>query len=280
MPDFPNFPFESRYLTLDDGTKIHYVDEGDGIPIVLLHGNPTWSYLYRHIIEELKSEYRCIAFDYPGFGFSDSPDNYGFTASEQAQASLEIIKKLDLPDFYMMMQDWGGPIGFYVASQMPEKVKGFVIGNTWAWVHRSWRFRVFSGIVGGIIGQLASRSFNGVVHLFLQLGLHEHIPKSDYDMYLLPFKDRQKRHPTHIFPKQLIQAHDFLAHVEQSLPNLSEKPALLVWGERDFAFKAEEKHRFEASFPNHKTVILPNASHFVQEDAPQEISQAIREWIA
>lgn len=92
MPDIPNFPFESHYLRLNDGTQIHYVDEGEGIPIVLLHGNPTWSYLYRHIIKALKDDYRCIAFDYPGFGFSDAPAHYGFTAAEQAEKSLEIIK--------------------------------------------------------------------------------------------------------------------------------------------------------------------------------------------
>lgn len=280
MPDIPNFPFESHYLRLNDGTQIHYVDEGEGIPIVLLHGNPTWSYLYRHIIKALKDDYRCIAFDYPGFGFSDAPAHYGFTAAEQAEKSLEIIKALDLPEFYLMVQDWGGPIGFYVASQIPEKVKGFVIGNTWAWVHHSLRFRIFSGLVGGVIGRTATRLFNGVIHLFLQTGLYQPIAKADYDMYLMPFKNRESRRPTHIFPKQLMQAGDFLSKVEASLPGLRNKPALLVWGERDFAFKREEKERFEASFPNHKTVLLPDAGHFVQEDAPQEISQAIRAWIA
>jgi len=280
MPDIANFPYESRYLTLDDGTRIHYVDEGTGTPIVLLHGNPTWSFLYRHIIRELKDSYRCIAFDYPGFGFSESPENYGFTAAEQAEKSLEIIQKLDLPDFYIMMQDWGGPIGFYVAGQMPEKVKGFVIGNTWAWIHKGWRFKVFSTLVGGIIGQTAAYLFNGVIHLFLQTGLHQPIAKADYDMYLMPFKERAKRTPTHVFPRQLIQANEFLRRVEQELPRLEDKPALLVWGLKDFAFKKEEKQRFEATFHNHKTVLLPGASHFVQEDAPLEISRAIREWIA
>ncbi len=279
MPDIPNFPFESHYLRLDDGTRIHYVDEGQGEVIVLLHGNPTWSFLYRHIIQALRDKYRLIAFDYPGFGFSDAPDNYGFTAAEQANKSLEIVQKLDLPGFYLMMQDWGGPIGFYVASQIPEQVKGFVIGNTWAWEHHSWRFKIFSTLVGGIIGRISAYLFNGVIHLFLQTGLHQPIAKSDYDMYLMPFRERKKRKPTHVFPRQLIQAGEFLRIVESGLASLRDKPALLVWGMKDFAFKKEEKLRFEATFPNHTSVILPEASHFVQEDSPEEISRAIRAWI-
>ena len=279
MPDIPNFPFDSHYLRLDDGTSIHYVDEGQGEVIVLLHGNPTWSFLYRHIIQALRDKYRLIAFDYPGFGFSDAPDNYGFTAAEQANKSLEIIQKLDLPGFYLMMQDWGGPIGFYVASQIPEQVKGFVIGNTWAWEHHSWRFKIFSTLVGGVIGRISAYLFNGVIHLFLQTGLHQPIAKSDYDMYLMPFRERKKRKPTHVFPRQLIQAGEFLRIVESGLASLRDKPALLVWGMKDFAFKKEEKLRFEATFPNHTSVILPEASHFVQEDSPEEISRAIRAWI-
>lgn len=279
MSKIKNFPFQSRYLSLDDGTKIHYVDEGQGVPILLLHGNPTWSFLYRHIIQELKPHFRCIAFDYPGFGLSETPDNYEFTAEEQANAAYEVVQKLSLDGFYIMMQDWGGPIGFYVAGQMPDAVRGFIIGNTWAWKHDSWRFSLFSFLVGTALGPISAHLFNGVIRLFLGMGVYTGLSREDYQMYLMPFKEQSKRKATYIFPQQLIEAAPFLAKVENMLPRVTDKPALLVWGERDFAFQEDERRKFEYLFDEHRTILLPNASHFVQEDAPEEISKAILDWI-
>jgi haloalkane dehalogenase len=277
---FKNFPFQSRYLNLDDGTRIHYIDEGQGIPILFLHGNPTWSFLYRHIINALKPHFRCIAFDYPGFGFSSTPENYNFTAAEHAAVALEVVQKLNLNGFYLMTQDWGGPIGFYVATQLPDRVQGFIIGNTWAWPHRGWRFILFSRLVGGPLGRLAALTFNGVIHLFLQLGVKAGLSREDYAMYLLPFKQRQKRKATHIFPRQLEKAHPFLADLEQSLHRVTGKPALIIWGGKDFGFQEEERQKFEALFKTHQTILLPHAGHFIQEDAPLEISRAIMTWFA
>src|SRR3989344_5879404 len=127
------FPFESRYLTLPNGARVHYVDEGRGPVLLLLHGNPTWSFLYRDIIAALKDNFRLIAPDYPGFGLSTAPVGYGFTAAEHAAAMSDLVEQLNLKDVTIMMQDWGGPIGFAVAEQHPERVHGLVIGNTWAW---------------------------------------------------------------------------------------------------------------------------------------------------
>src|SRR5262249_31622640 len=138
MPDRPAwisselYPFESHYAEID-GASVNYVDEGSGPPLLLLHGNPTWSFLYPEIIKGLNHRYRCIAPDHPGFGLSQAPAGYGFTPAEHAAVLEKLVTQLDLSDVTMMVQDWGGPIGFRVATNHPERFAGFVIGNTWAW---------------------------------------------------------------------------------------------------------------------------------------------------
>jgi len=127
------YPFASRWVDLPSGARVHYVDEGRGPVLLLLHGNPTWSFLYRDIIVGLKNQFPCIALDYPGFGLSSAPADFGFTASKQADVVAEFVRALDVTDYTIMMQDWGGPIGFSLAQQAPEKASGFIIVNTWAW---------------------------------------------------------------------------------------------------------------------------------------------------
>ena len=126
------YPFESHYADVA-GSRVHYIDEGDGPPLLLLHGNPTWSFLYREIVKGLRDRYRCIAVDHPGFGLSSPAPGYGFTPAEHADVLEQLVLRLDLGDLTMMVQDWGGPIGFAVATRHPERFAAFVIGNTWAW---------------------------------------------------------------------------------------------------------------------------------------------------
>jgi haloalkane dehalogenase len=109
------FPFQSRWFE-SDGMRVHYVDEGDGQPIVMCHGNPTWSFLYRKIILRLRGHFRCVAMDYPGFGLSDRPDGYGYTPREHAEIVGKLVDHLELDRFILMGQDWGGPIGMSVAA--------------------------------------------------------------------------------------------------------------------------------------------------------------------
>lgn len=272
------FPYQSRYLDLENGARLHYVDEGKGETILLLHGNPTWSFLYRDIIAELKNEFRLIAPDYPGFGLSAAPKNYAYTPAEQAQAINELVQQLDLQNTVIMVQDWGGPIGFDVALKNPGRIKGFVIGNTWAWPLERNGQKTFSTLMGGWAGQFGTWCCNGIVRFFMSKGITTGLSDSELSMYLAPFAERSSRTPTHIFPAQLWDADDFLGNIYQNLHTLSDRPALLVWGMQDFAFQEPERSRFESIFPDHKTVLLENAGHFIQEDAPKEITIAIRNW--
>jgi len=270
------FPYQSRYVDLDNGTRIHYVDEGEGATLLLLHGNPTSSFLYRHLIAALRSDYRVVAPDYPGFGRSKAPSGYGFTAQEQAETMVAFFDRLKLDDVVVMVQDWGGPIGFYLSQQRAKRFHGFVIGNTWAWpLEGQRRYEIFSWFMGGPIGRWINGAHNGVVHIFLKRGTVKSLDRDAYAGYFQPFLHGD-RTPVTVFPRELIAASRFLRTVEQGMERLKNKKALIVWGEQDFAFVELERRRFESLFPDHSTVLLPNASHFLQEDAPDEIANAIR----
>ena len=146
------FPFRSRFLEVD-GCRVHYVDEGDGPPLLLLHGNPTWSFLYRDIVRGLRGRFRCIALDYPGFGLSAAREGYEFTPAEHADVVEQFLLALDLSDVTIMVQDWGGPIGLGLASRHPGRFRALVIGNTWAWpVNGEPTFERFSRLMGGPVG--------------------------------------------------------------------------------------------------------------------------------
>jgi haloalkane dehalogenase len=150
------YPFKSNYMTLENGAKIHYVDEGEGDVLLLLHGNPTWSFLYRKMIEELKGDFRVIAPDYAGFGLSYASKDFSYKADAQAKLMNEFLTKMDLKDVTIMVQDWGGPIGFNIAITQPERVKAFIIGNTWAWELERAGHKAFSTLFGGYVGQFIS----------------------------------------------------------------------------------------------------------------------------
>ena len=146
-PSATIYPFQSKWFDSTAG-RVHYIDEGSGRPILFLHGNPTWSFLYRGIITRLRDEFRCIAVDYPGFGLSDRPADYGYTAAEHAEVVTALVDQLGLEDLIVMGQDWGGPIGMSVALSKPERVTGLVFGNTWFWPTDRLMSSVFSVVIG------------------------------------------------------------------------------------------------------------------------------------
>ena len=131
-PDPLLYPFTSRWFDSSRG-RVHYIDEGDGPPLLLCHGNPTWSFLYRHIVVALRDRFRCIAPDYLGFGLSERPDGFGYTIAEHASVLGEFVDHLGLDRYLTMGQDWGGPISMAVAVGRAQRVRGVVLGNTWFW---------------------------------------------------------------------------------------------------------------------------------------------------
>jgi len=270
------YPFAHRFIDVD-GARIHYVDEGAGPTLLLLHGSPSWSFLYRKIITAIKDEFRCVALDFPGYGMSDAPPGYGFTPEEHSRVLERFVDRLGLTDLTMMVQDWGGPIGFGFGVRRPELVRALVIGNTFAWpLDREFRIRVFSWLMGGPVGRLLTAAFIFVPKFFFRRGLAHRPAAEVLAAYLAPWRDPSRRVAAVIAPRQLIAASPYLRIVAAELPKLAERPALIVWGTRDFAFREAERERFERIFGKHKTVLLDDASHFLQEDAGERIAASIR----
>jgi haloalkane dehalogenase len=180
-----------------------------------------------------------------------------------------------------MVQDWGGPIGLGFAERRPELVHGLIIGNTWAWPHdNDRRIRAFSWVMGGPIGEALTRRFNLVPRVFFSRGFARAIDPEVLKLYFAPWSDPARRAPAVIAPRQLVAASPYLGEVEAGLGKLAGLPALIVWGTRDFAFREANRKRFEATFPNHRTVLFDDASHFLQEDVGDRIAEAFKTFAA
>jgi haloalkane dehalogenase len=272
------YPFEDHFADVD-GARVHYVDEGDGPPLLLLHGNPTWSFLYRDIVNGVRDRYRCIAPDHPGFGLSTAPASFGFTPAEHANILEQLILHLDLSGITMMVQDWGGPIGFAAATRHPERFDAFVIANTWAWPKSDPGTQVFSRLLGGPIGGYLILKRNAFVEKILPGGVkRKKLSDAVMNAYRGPFPTPQSRKPVHVFPREILGSRPFLGEIQQRLPTLAAKPALITWPTKDVAFREPERKRWEELFPQHHTVLIEGAGHYVQEDAADEIVRAIRDW--
>jgi haloalkane dehalogenase len=273
------YPFAHRFVTLPDGARVHYLDEGPAQPrdtIVFLHGNPTWSFLYRNIVKELRGEYRCVALDYPGFGLSVAPPGYHFLPRTHSRSVEQFFDALGLSGVTLMVQDWGGPIGLGMAGRRPELVRSLVIGNSWAWPKDAQRHaRWFSAIMGGPVGRFFGLRFNAIPHVFFAIGARDRLPREVMELYLRPFRRPGRREPTVIFPREIIASRDYLAEVEAGLGRIADRPALILWGAKDGGFRPPDRERFERAFPRHRTVVLETAKHFIQEDEPGRVAAEI-----
>jgi len=276
------FPFQSRFLAVC-GNVVHYVDEGTGPVLLMLHGNPTWSFVYRQVIMALRDSFRCIALDYPGFGLSTAATDYSYHPGEHARIVASVIEQLDLDDVTLVAQDWGGPIGLTAALSAPERFTGLVLGNTWAWpVNGDLHFEVFSHLMGGPVGRLLIRRFNLFVNVMIPAGHRRRTPTAaEMYHYRQPLPTPERRTPTAIFPRDITAARTLLTDLERHLiTTLADLPTLLVWADADIAFRTQELHRWETLMRRHHTVVLPGAGHYLQSDAPTDFAAAIANWWA
>jgi haloalkane dehalogenase len=275
----PNeYPFTSRWLERS-GSWMHYLDEGRGTPVLLLHGNPTWSYLYRNIIKALRGEARLIAPDYPGFGFSDHPPGYGYTPAEHSEWINALIDHLKLTNILLVVQDWGGPIGFSIATKRPQDFAGFVILNTWCWPP-DLPSRIFSVVMGGrTLGQYLQLKKNFFATKIIPGGIFhkEKITPVLLKAYADPFPTEGSRTGTWVFPGEIRRSARWLAGIESKLHLLKDKPAVMVWPKKDPAFgKRKNLDRWLGYFPKATVEELEDASHYIQEDRPDRVIAGIR----
>lgn len=277
VPDPELFGFESRWFDATAG-RVHYVDEGDGVPLLLCHGNPAWSFLYRHLITRLRDRFRCIAPDYPGFGLSDRPPGYGYTPSEHARVTGELVDHLGLDAMVVMGQDWGGPIGTTVALERSERVRGLVLGNTWLWPSDAWDFQLFSRVMSSPVMRRRILERNFFVETLLPAGLATTLSRAEMDHYRGVQPDPAARVGVAALPYQIRAERPMLARLEREVPaTFAHTPTLITWGMRDPVFRPRTLlPRMRAMFADHELAELPDAKHFIQEDAPAEIAAAIR----
>ena len=269
------YPFESRWFESSRG-RMHYVDEGQGRPIVMFHGNPTWSFVYRDVIRLLRDRFRCVAVDYLGFGLSERPRDYGYSAAEHAAVVSELVGHLGLSDLIVMGHDWGGPIGLSVATSDPERVSGLVLGNTWFWP-ASFRFRAFSRVMSSPPLQRAIRNRNLFVERFVPSGMNRQLTPEEMEHYRAVQPTPEARVGVAELPRQIIRARPLLERLAASVPrDLGGKRVLIAFPMQDTAFRPKEVlPRMRGAFRDAQVIELPNAKHFFSEDAPDELAAAI-----
>ena len=274
-PDPSLYPFESHWFNSYAG-QLHYVDEGAGPPILFCHGNPTWSFLYRKVITRLRGRFRCIAVDYLGFGLSERPADYGYTAEEHVRCVGELVDHLQLDGLITMGHDWGGPVSLGVAAARPERVRGVILSDTWFWP-ADLRMAAFSRVMSTSLMRRQVLDKNIFVEWIVPLGMAHRLTPGEMDHYREVQPSPGARLGVAELPRQLLAARPLLRRLASDVPaTLGAKPALLVWGGRDLTFRPGHLlPRMRAAFADNVTVVLPRARHYIQEDAPEEVARAI-----
>jgi len=275
------YPFESHYFKVSAG-RLHYVDEGSGQPLVMVHGNPTWSFLYRNLIKGLRTGYRCIAVDHLGFGLSDKPKGWSYLPKDHTANLAALIGGLGLKHITPVLQDWGGPVGLSYAVAHPDNVARLVLMNTWAWpVNRDPYYVAFSSFMGGPMGRMLIRRHNFFARTMLRqlFGDKHKLSDTAHEHYLLPLAAPEDRTGCLVFPKQITGSTPWLSRLWENISTLKGKPTLFVWGMKDIAFREKELKRWERTFPEARSLRLPSVGHFVQEEAPDELAEAVNSFL-
>jgi haloalkane dehalogenase len=262
--------------------RLHYLDAGQGAPVVMVHGNPAWSFLYRHMIRGLSPDHHCIALDHLGFGLSDKPREWSYLPADHAQNLQALIEHLELRDITLVVQDWGGPIGLSYALDRPDNVRSLVIMNTWLWpVDDDWYYRAFSGFMGGPVGRFLIRRYNFFVNGVMKMatgdksklagGVHQH--------YVQPLANPADRQGCWVMPKEIIASSRWLRELWGQRDKIADKPTLILWGLKDIAFREKELRTWERLFPHAQVHRLAGVGHFVPEEYGHEAVPLVRELL-
>ena len=276
VPDRTLYPFVSRWFD-GAGPRVHYIDEGKGPAVVMLHGNPTWSFLYRKVINELGGEFRCIAVDYPGFGLSERPSGYGYTASEHAQVIGKLVDHLNLDEFIVIGQDWGGPIGMTIALERADRVAGLVFANTWYWPAQG-SLSTFSVVMSTPPLQWLIVQRNAFVTFIMPRSVAIPMEPAVFKAYQDAQPTPEARRGVAEFPRQIRRARPMLELLAENAPKtLGGKPMELVWAMKDPAFgNPAVMTRWQHDFPLAHWTRIEAANHYIQEDAPLALADAVR----
>ncbi len=269
-----------------DGVKLHYVDEGEGDPIVMLHGNPTWGYLYRNFIPALSQTNRCVVPDHMGFGKSDKPLDKPYTLARHIENFTALMDELDLSDITLVMQDWGGPIGLGFGVEHAGRIKRLVILNTWA-------FRIPEGsqlaplldmFRQPHVGEAMVQGLNLFVEGFLPAGIYHKERLEEYmPAYRAPFPDWNSRIGTLKFPRDIPVGDEHpstptMGKIQDALGNIN-VPTTIIWAMQDPAIPPPVIEAWKGVYPHAEEHRIETASHFLQEDEPEQIVELIQDFL-
>jgi haloalkane dehalogenase len=282
------YPFKSHFIELP-GARMHYVDEGRGEPVVMLHGNPTWSFYFRDLIKTLRGDYRVIAPDHVGCGQSDKPgdDRYRYTLDRRVADLETLLDSLGLTsDLTFVLHDWGGMIGMTYASRHAERVKRFVILNTAAFLlpagkrlpRSLWLCR------NTPLGPLLVRGLNGFCRGAIRYCAMRPMAPAVRQGYLAPYNSWSNRIAIMRFVQDIPlnpsdAAYATVRSVQEWLDQFRDRPMLICWGEKDFVFDVHFLEEWKKRFPAAEVHRFPDAGHYVLEDAGGAIVPLVREFL-
>ncbi len=277
------YPFSPQSFSVKDGHVMSYLDEGEGPVFVLLHGNPSWSYLYRNVVSLLKKKYRVIVPDHIGCGFSEKPASFSYRLQDHIDNIQLLLEHLEIEQCVLGMHDWGGAIGMGWATQFPEKIKGLVVFNTAAF--RSSRIPLRINICRTpLLGKLLVQGLNsfaaGAVHLAVEKKMKPEVAKG----FIMPYNNWRNRIATHRFVtdiplKATHPSYSSLQKLEEGLTRLQDKPMIIFWGGKDFCFNDSFYEEWQKRFPDADCHYYANAGHYVLEDAFAEIKAPLQEFL-
>jgi len=285
------YPFESRFLKIENlnggDPGYHYIDEGCGEAVVMLHGNPTWSFYYRNLVTALKDAgYRAIAVDHIGCGLSDKPQDYEYTLENHIGNFEYFIEKQGLKNVTLVVHDWGGAIGMGYAVRHPENVKKIIVFNTAAFRSDFIPFRIDICKIP-LFGDIAIRCFNAFAGAAVYMATAKPGRMTDKVKagYLAPYNNYHNRIATLRFVQDIPmspghRSYKTLLDIEEKLGTLKDKPMLVIWGAKDFCFTVEFMKKWKQLFPAADVRNITDAGHYVLEDAHERIIPWVKKFLA
>ena len=274
----PLYPFQSHEMILD-GHRYHYVDEGAGPVLLLVHGNPTWSFYWRELVRALRDRYRVVVVDHIGCGLSDkpSPAKYSYRLAQRIADLRQFIERLDLREITLVAHDWGGGIGMGAAAAAPERFARFVLMNTAAFraPRCPWPIRLCHVPV---LGQLAVQGLNLFARAATRMTVakHQRMTPAVRAGYLAPYDSWAHRVAVYRFVLDIPlrpshPSYETLVEVERGLAKFRRHPVCLIWGMRDWCFSSWFLERFLDFLPQAEVHRLADAGHYLVEDAHEQI---------
>jgi cis-3-alkyl-4-acyloxetan-2-one decarboxylase len=278
------YPFQSRSLNLGP-LAYNYLDEGQGEPLLMLHGNPTWSFYYRNLVLGLRGQYRCVVPDHIGCGFSEKPFKYNYTLSQHIENLEALVDSLQLKNITLVIHDWGGAIGMGFAQRHPEKIARIVVFNTAAFLsdHIPASINFCRLPVLGPIAILLCNAF--VRGAFARAMVHsERLTATVREGYLAPYNTIANRIGILRFIQDIpmhpgIASYPVVKSMQESLSQFRDRPMMIVWGKQDFCFNDRFLQRWKGYFPEAEVHELEDAGHYVVEDAHERIVPWMEEFL-